>query len=277
MFRAKTHDAYTIKILIELLHNNIKTGCFELTRDSIRLCMTDSNCRTLIHARLRASDFHQFHLLQPMNMGLNINHFHKMLKGVKKKDALVMFVANDRPNELGLQIIPKDHQRLTISYIRIQSIQNLEILLPEPYYQSVLVSSAEFSKMCKDMFTISNTISVFVNDSNVKFVCHLGSVYSREIILGETDQWTKTEYPYQDDFDADQLLRIMKMSGFAPNLSIHCQPAMPMMIQSKVGTLGEIAIYIKSKRQIEEEEILHSEVGETVSPSSTTAAGKLMV
>ena len=262
LFRAKTSDAYIIKILIELLHNNIKTGCFEMSKDGIHFCMTDSNRRTLIHCQMFAKDFNLYflHQNQTLNLGLNVNHFYKMLKSIKKKDSVILFITEDRPTELGIQIIPKDHSRLTISYIRIQNIQNLEIQLPEPYVTSILVSSSEFSKMCKDMFNISNTITVLSNPYNVKFICNLGSVYSREVILGETDMernhLTGNEhYQFEDDFDAEQLSRIMKVSGLSPNLNIHCVRDMPMMIRAKIGSLGVISIYIKSKRQIEEEEI----------------------
>ena len=31
LFKAKTQEAYQIKILAELLTNNLKTGCFEVT------------------------------------------------------------------------------------------------------------------------------------------------------------------------------------------------------------------------------------------------------
>jgi proliferating cell nuclear antigen len=222
---------------------------------------------------MNARDFNLYYLMQStttLNLGININHFYKMLKSIKKKDSLVLFITDDRPTELGIQIIPKDHSRLTISYIRIQNIQNLEIALPEPYPQSILVSAAEFSKMCKDMFNISNTISVQATEWNVKFVCNLGSVYSREVILGETEHerqnnstttfTTFHQVCFEDDFDAEQLSRIMKISGLSSNLNIHCTPDMPILIRTKIGTLGTISIYIKSKRQIEEEEITSSEL-----------------
>lgn len=267
LFRAKTNDAYIIKILIELLHNNIKTGCFEITQEGIHFCMADSNRRTLIHIQLYQKDFNVFSLQQPMNLGLNVNHFYKMLKSIKKKDSLVLFITDDRPTELGIQIIPKDHSRLTISYVRIQNIQNLEIMLPEPYHHSILVSASEFAKMCKDMFNISNTITVSANRWNVRFVCNLGSVYSRQVILGETENEhsailasSAPVYTFNDDFDAEQLSRIMKISGLSSNLNIHCEKQMPMMIRSKIGNLGVISIYIKSRQQIEEEEIISNDL-----------------
>lgn len=310
IFRCKTHDAYIIKILLELLHNNIKTGCFVINRRGIFLCMTDSNRRTLINVELQAKEFNVYYLRpETLNIGMNLNHQYKMLKSVKKKDSLQLFIHEDAPTDLGIQIIPKDYNRLTTSYVRIQNIQNLEIQLPDSYKHSILISSAEFCKMCKDMLNISNTILVVANRFNVKFVCHLGSVYSREVLLGETVEEYSNQnkmsyvshmaemknnnnpesssscsvygqdgislvhpssavpppptsttnspedsYVFQDDFDTEQLSRILKISGLSNSININCTDRMPLLIQSKIGSLGEISIYIKSRRQIDEEQ-----------------------
>ena len=35
LFRARTNEGYIIKVLSELLHNNIKVGCFEIDKNGI--------------------------------------------------------------------------------------------------------------------------------------------------------------------------------------------------------------------------------------------------
>ena len=37
-FKLKTHEAYYFKVLAELLSNNLKTACFEISKDNIKLC-----------------------------------------------------------------------------------------------------------------------------------------------------------------------------------------------------------------------------------------------
>jgi len=266
IFRCKTNDAYMIKILMEILHNNIKTGCFEISSEKMHFCMTDANRRTLLHFELFAKDFNMYQLQSEtsLKVGLNINHFYRMLKSIKKKDSILLFIREDRLHELGIQIMPKEQTRLTISYIRIQNIQNLEILLPGPYIHSVLISSSEFSKMCKDMLSISNTIHLCSNKFNVRFVSHLGSVYSREVILGETevdhheDAQNKSSFIFEDDFETEQLSRIVKMSGLSPTINIYSATNLPILIRSRIGNLGFLSIYMKSRSQVEEESI-HSQ------------------
>lgn len=259
IFRCKTTDAYTIKMLFELLHNNIKTGCFELHKDGIQLCMTDSNRRTLIDVKILAREMN-FYLLQPdhLRMGINVHHVYKMLRSVKKKDSMIMFINESNPSDLGIQIIPKDQTRLTTSFVRIQNIQNLEIEVPTAYTNSVLVSSCEFAKMCKDMLQMSQTIHIRSTKFNVRFTCNLGSVYSREVMLGETGFMNNTinindETMFEEDFDTEQLSRIIKVASLSSSMNIYCTPDYPMFIHTKIGLIGTISLYLKSKSQIEAE------------------------
>lgn len=259
LFKCKTNDAYIFKILIELLHNNIKTACFELSREKIILRMMDSNRRTLINLNMFSENFNMYHYSKNLeadsiNIGINLNHFYKMIKSVKKKDTMVLFIEEEKITDLGIQIIPKDFSRITTSYVKIQNIQNLEIALPEGYERSILVSSNEFSKMCKDMFSMSNNITISAKKYSIGFMCNVGSVYSREVILGDTESFSE-DPTYQDDYDMEQLSRISKISGLSSNMTIQCGKNTPLMITSKVGILGTITIFIKSRRQIEQESI----------------------
>ena len=278
IFRCKTTDAYTIKMLFELLHNNIKTGCFELHKDGIQLCMTDSNRRTLIDVKILAREMN-FYLLQPdhLRMGINVHHVYKMLRSVKKKDSMIMFINESNPSDLGIQIIPKDQTRLTTSFVRIQNIQNLEIEVPTAYTNSVLVSSCEFAKMCKDMLQMSQTIHIRSTKFNVRFTCNLGSVYSREVMLGETGFMNNTinindETMFEEDFDTEQLSRIIKVASLSSSMNIYCTPDYPMFIHTKIGLIGTISLYLKSKSQIEAESMHDRLLPPPPSPSIAVAS-----
>jgi proliferating cell nuclear antigen len=259
IFRCKTTDAHILKILFKLLHNNIKTACFSITAKGIALCMTDSNRRTLVKLEMLAREFNLFHIEEPIiNIGVNVNHMYKLLKSNKKKDSIVLFIREDTPSDLGIQVIPKDHSRVTNSSIRIQNIQNLEIMVPDGYTNHLLVPSSEFCKVCKNMLSMSNTITISAIEDAVRFVCNLGSVYSREEILGENMNDFQSPH-FSDDFDTEQLQRIIEITGLSNNLTIHSTKGLPLFIETRIGNLGNISLYIKSRRQLEEEQ-LHTEM-----------------
>jgi proliferating cell nuclear antigen PCNA len=256
-FKCKTHEAYIFKNMMELLQHNVKIGCFEISSSGIRLRMMDSNRRMLFDICLDAHRFqlYTFNDERPvLYVGVNMNHMYKLLRTIKKKDSLHMFIYEHDMTNLNIEIIPKEKSPpVTLSCIKIQNIQNLDIMLPEGYEKSLLVSSSGFSKMCKDMITISNVMMVNIYTHYVRFCCHVGHIYSREVSLGETDAGedeSEAVILYMDEFDTEIFSRVTKISGLHCNLHIFFSPDLPLMFRTEIGNIGTMSVYIKSKKQI---------------------------
>lgn len=265
IFSAKTQDAYCIKLLGELLQNNIRTACFELDQKGIKLTMMDTHRHMLIDLVLDCENFSIYKFKQEKTyIGINLNHLHKMLKNIKKKDSLTLFIDSDNPDDLGIRVYPKENTRVTTSYIKIQSIQNVKIPLPTGYDKPVIVHSSEFQKTAKDLNNIGNIIKVVSKGFHIKFLCDAGSIYSREVIFGEIqdeddEEGNKDEYEYIEEFDTEKLTRITKISGLSDTMQIYPKQGLPLLFRSNVGSLGKISIYIKSKSQIEKDDISNAE------------------
>lgn len=261
LFKCKTNEAYVLKILMELLHHTVKLACFQICPTGIYLRMMDSNQKLLIDCVLKSENFNLFYFNpmvenQTINIGVNLNHFYKMLKSIKKRDSVVLYIESGKTSDLGIKIIPKDFSRITISLIKIQTIENLEIELPNPYSNSILVSSNEFCKMCKDMISISSTINVRAKKFHIGFYSDIHSVFSREVLLGnyQEDIQDDETFIYEEIFDTEHISRILKISGLHTSLNLTFEERMPFNIMSKIGSLGTISLYLKSKKQIEEEQ-----------------------
>ena len=263
LFKAKTNEGYTIKILAELLQHNLKTACFVIEQSGISLRQMDSHRHVLIDINLNSERFSIYKFKQEKRfVGINLNHFHKMLKSIKKKDSIILFIKEDAPNDLGIQVIPKEGNRITTSTVKIQNIQHLDIGLPEDYEKPVIVPSNEYQKMCKDMANIGGEVSVMSRGFYIKFSCNQGSIYSREVLFGEIEEDDEEEeeedqsqVEYTEVFDTDQLHRIVKLSGIGETMQVYPKSNLPLKFKSVVGQLGEISIYIKNKKQIEEEQL----------------------
>ena len=259
IFKAKTQEGHTIKTLAELLQHCVKTACFVVDEDSIRLRMVDSHRRILIDTHLGSVNFQMYKYTAQtpeIYMGINLNHFHKMLKSIKKKDSIVLFIDAANPTDLGIQVLPKENNRITTSYIKIQNIQHLDIELPEGYTRPIIVPANEYQKMCKEMNNISQTIRVTAEEYKIKFLCDAGSVYKREVTFGDMDSEDPPDdnFKYNEIFDTEQLARIIKIAGLGASLQIYPKTDLPLLLRSTVGQLGSMSIYIKTKKQIEEDE-----------------------
>jgi proliferating cell nuclear antigen PCNA len=278
LFSCKTNEGHIIKILAELLQNNIKNGCFVIDEKGIHLRMMDSNKRILIDIDLLAENFslYKFNkaLVQRVNengtdklyIGISNTHFHKMLKSIKKKDSVALFIDDEAPTDLGIKIIPKEKNRVTTSFIKIQNIQQIGIDFPSGYGKPVIVPSNEYQKMTKDMSNIGNLITVESKNFIIKFGCNQGSVYSREVVFGETDDDfnddEKEMKEVKQEFETEQLSRISKIAGLSVNMQIYQSDNLPLLFRSNIGSLGKISIYVKSKKEIDEDERANLSVDE---------------
>jgi len=259
-FKCKTGEAYHIKVLAELLTNNLKTGCFEVSANGISLCMFDHHRKTMVDLELLSENFsvYKFKTTPPFCLGLNLNHFHKMLKSIKKKDSLQLFINSDNPNELGIKTIPKENTRITTSGIKIQTIQNLDIEAPVGYGKPVIVPSSEFQKMCKDLSSIGSTnIKVVSKNFHIEFIADADGILKRKVAFGENedsddDDSDDGETEYHATFSTDQLSRITKLAGLNNTMQIFpASNKLPLLFRSNIGSLGKISIYIKSKELVE--------------------------
>jgi len=255
IFKLKSKEAYTFKILAELLANNIKTGCFEIDEEGVSLCMMDYHKKILINLKLNENSFptYKFNSKTKMFLGINLNHFHKMLKSIKKKDSIELYIESDSPNILNIKVIPKENTRVTISSINIQTIQNIIIDIPEGYSKPIIVSSSEYQKMIKEINNIGTVTKVIFKKSYIDFSCNASDILKKTVRFGEDEDDEDDENVYEEfvqHYDTEQLCHINKLSGLSNNIKI-CK-GQPIRFESNIGNIGKISVYIKSKEQIEE-------------------------
>jgi len=257
IFKAKSQEAYCLKIMADLLSNNIKTGCFVIDESGIFLCMMDNNRKVLIDLELKAENFSLYRFnSKKMYLGINLNHFHRMLKSIKKKDSIELFIDDTSPNDLGIKVIPKENNRVTTSFVKIQITQNLDIDIPETHTKPIIIASSEIQKMLKDFGNIGNTLIVNSKNFKIKFSCNAAGILKRTVEFGENDDIdeisTNDSPEFSQEFNTEQLCRITKLSGLSGNIQVY--PGKPIRFSSNIGNLGKISIYIKSKDQIENEQ-----------------------
>jgi proliferating cell nuclear antigen PCNA len=253
LFSARTPDAYRIKILVDLMSNIIKVAHLVIDETGISMRMMDSQRTILVDLGLSANNFHAYKCVSGKQyIGLSLNSFGKMLRSVKKKDGILLFIDDEvTPLRFGVRVSSKDNLRVTTSYITIQMVQEIDIELPPIDNKPIVIMSSDFSKMVKDMNIIGNVVNITSANNQIKFSSNNGGILERDIVFGEFGSETDDVVEhFNDDFSTEQLTKISKISGLSSELKIF--PGKPLiMISSVVGNLGEIKLYIKSKSQID--------------------------
>lgn len=268
IFKCKTNDAYKIKIMSEMLSHNLKVGSFEVTSAGITLRMFDTQRKIMIDLKLEADNFTFFKLVGgPLHMGINMKHFYRILKSIKKKDSLQLFVEKNDPTLLYIRSIPKENTRVTTSTLKIQNLQHILMDIPTGYKQPVVVNASDFQKMCKEIVSIGSlNIRVESKRSVIEFAADADGILTRKVSLGDhdADNDSDSENEMVDDdykatFQTELFARFQKITNLGDSVRIYTNSELPICIRTNIGTMGSMSIYVKSRELVDMEAELSSD------------------
>ena len=257
LFRAKTKesDAFVIKVLGELISNVVKWAPFTVNEKGISLNQRDERNEQWIEVFLNKENFHVFKCDHPINFLVNSMTFYKMLKTIKKKDTINIFITADDPLRLGITVEQATEKNKVTTYIKISYNRPEDIQLGNEmsYMKPLIISSKEFQKM-KILHAISKEIKLFSNNGELKFLCDAGEIYSRELIINTEDDDETDSLPnnYEQTYNTQCITQLTKCAGQSGNtVHLFIQRELPLKIRMRAGNLGEMIIYIKSKEMLE--------------------------
>lgn len=261
LFYCKTTEGYIIKSLCELLKNNIKQGCFTISSAGINFRMTDSNSKILIDINLLAENFSQYKFTNktPFSIGLNMNIFYNLVREIKKKDSISLYIHTDNQTELHIGIIPKDTIAITTGTVKIQSFITVDILVPtvQSYLSAPkILQSNGFAKIIKSLSGTNiggSIISISSDQHSIQFLGSSNGLCSRNVLItNDTLEPVGDEVEkIHQEFETEQLIRISKIASLSSQLQCYQHEDLPLFLKSLVGNLGTISIFLKDKSQYE--------------------------
>ena len=261
LFKLKTREGYTFKVLAELLQNSLKECCFECKPTGIYLKGVDVKKSKLICLTLMKEKFiiYKIPSNEDLLLGLNLIHFYKLLKSIKRKDALTLSIDKEEPTKLIITIEHPGESNPIVKHINITKIQPVSIEMPgedgnddNNYNQPIIATTKEFQKL-KTLNKMSKYIQVTYNNRTIKFFCDKENIYSCTVEFGEHESSIddEEEEMYTQKFETEQIMQLIKVAGLSQNISIHSNNSLPLNIKIDVGSLGSISIYIKSQEELE--------------------------
>lgn len=253
-FFAKTNDAFLIKVLIEILSQSLKnTALFMISAESITLRMCDARQLTLFDLCLEGEKFHTYRYHSQdkcMHVGLTLTYFSKILKTVRKKDTLNLFITKDNPMSLQIQIIPSlNDNMITTTEIKIQDVDVIEMSVPSNYDMPIIMQSVEFQKLVKNLGNLGNTETTLrLTPTHLHFISVVaGGVMKRDISF-KLQEYHRQNHFFESTFAMSQLNKIDKLAAFTSHVNFYIGAPLhtPLRIHCTIGGgLGYINIYIK--------------------------------
>lgn len=262
-FIAEAVKGYIIKVIIDVLNGFLQRSVLRLTPDGIFLRATDRNHVICFKIDLLREKFLRYECKTPIDISLNFKHLQTLMKNVKKKDTIVLFIDDKNPGKLGISITQDKAKKNETNYIVFQEetdVEEMEAPGAENYYHPVVIESVDFQKV-KKLSTINNReLQLQIQRSNFIRFSADAVVRSSEVSFGEltTDEEVEgsddAEYPnlYEANFSSQTFSSLIKLPGLCTQMQFYSPNihGMPLKIKVSAGLLGEIEIYIKDLKQI---------------------------
>jgi len=203
LFYAEAVKGYTLKVMIDSLAMAMSRTTFRATKEGFYHRNTDEAEHILIDVNFPRENFRPYVCRGEIVFSLNLKHLQKMVRNVKKKDSIIMFISKKYSDKLALAIRPcgstsGHNSRLETIYITINMIEEVEqpLGLPELYVDEngqetkvygypMVVDASDFQKM-KKMTTVGKHVRVEMQKSNyISFFSDNGELYSSKLEFGE--------------------------------------------------------------------------------------------
>ena len=214
-FMLKTVQTSAMRILIEAVKEIITDANLIISKNGIKIMTMDPSHTILIHLKLDAKKFEQFHCENDMTIG--------------EKNSLTTF-------KLNLMDLPKNY-----------------IDIPPASFESVLtMPSNDFQKICRDMNNIAENLEIKSIESQLIFSCK-GDFATQETIIGETNtglSFKKNNQPkevVQGIFALKHLVLFTKCTNLCNTIEIYLKNDYPLIIKYSIASLGDIKLCLAPK------------------------------
>ncbi len=186
VWKAKSREGFTLKLLSEMMANFLKFPPFQVTEQGLTMRSMDENREILVDLSMPKEYFTTFKCPKPIYFIVNANHFYRLLKTIKKKDRVTMFITEAHPMQLGICVEQNDEKMDKVTtYININYTQPEDIDCPDGYGSPIIVTSKHFQKL-KTLHSIGTEMKItVVGSSLIKFFVNGKNLYSREISIGK--------------------------------------------------------------------------------------------
>lgn len=255
VFSATTSDAHIIKSLVEVLQNILREVCFVFDENGISLETADEKkpWNLMVDLKLRNINFNEFHCKKKLNVGINLQHLYKLLKNIKKKDTIHLFIDKKDTSQLNITITSPTGPSVT-SFVQILKLSVMESISFTNYVHPIHIDTSAFQKMCKYMKSIASSTKIYTKGSFIRFSADIPNMYGHNVPFGTLDD-KSNDQEYESSYNTNTLNQIIKISGLNNKMQVHIPlekyaAITPLKISVNAGQLGIMNIYIKTLDQL---------------------------
>jgi Proliferating cell nuclear antigen, N-terminal domain/Proliferating cell nuclear antigen, C-terminal domain len=279
VFKAKTKDGFGLKGLAEYISNPLKFPTFQVNDKGIYIRGMDQAEEIGLDIEMARQNFTVFKCPKALNFSVNATHFYRLLKSIKRKDTVSLFILEQRAQQLGICVEQGDEAGDKITtYIQISYVppDDIELPGPEEYSSCIVETSKRFSKL-KTLQQIGTELTATViNGKTITFFVNGKNLYCREVTLGENqddEDVDENAESYTLTYTTSHITQLTKCAGQCGNIQIFQNEQLPLLMKMQIASLATMSIYIKAHELIDQIEngTQSAEKGEVEKPAPVSA------
>jgi len=261
MFEAKIAQGEILKKILDAIKELVNDANFDCNGNGMALQAMDTAHVSLVHLMLKKEAFERYRCDKNVVLGVNMQIMNKMLKCAGKDDAITL-KAVDEPDVLALSFESKSGDRMSEFEMKMVVIDSEPLGIPEPEYTAeIQMPAAEFKKVCSDLSTIGDTVTISANKDGVKFSVTgdsgNGSITVRENNKADkNDESTTIELKEAVSltFALKYLNTFCKSASLSNQVGLYLSKESPLMVEFKFMDESYIRYYLAPKIDEEEEQ-----------------------
>jgi len=279
IFYAEFPKGYSFKVAIDGKCVLLQRGTFVVTTEGMMFRQADEAGHVLIDGAYQRKNLPEYKCPKDIYFNLNLNHFHRMLKNIKKKDYITMYIEEAQPERLFLVVRQTDTKanpselRTEKIFIVIKMLQLPPEIMDLPdfindedgnvisvYKYPKVIKSTEIQKM-KKMINVAKIINVKMQGSHyISFDADKGELFGTEFEYGLFDESTDADefenMIYEAKFGVQSFTLLTKLPGMCSHMQFYIPtvPHYPLKVSMDGIGLGPFNIYIKNAEQIDLEQ-----------------------
>ncbi|KAI0502104.1 proliferating cell nuclear antigen-like [Dendrobium catenatum] len=251
-----------LKKVIEAIKDLVTDANFDCSATGLSLQAMDSSHVALVALLLRSEGFEHYRCDRNISMGMNLNNMSKMLKCAGNDD-IITIKGDDGGDTITFMFESPNQDKISDFEMKLMDIDSEHLGIPEAEYHAIVkMPSSEFSRICKDLSSIGDTVVISVTKEGVKFTTR-GDIGTANIVcrqnktIDKPDEATIIEMnePVSLTFALRYLNSFTKATSLSESVTISLSSDLPVVIEYKIADMGYIRFYLAPKIEDDEEDI----------------------
>lgn len=260
MVEVRLESATLFRKILDAIRDLVEEANIECNEEGLSLQAMDASHVALVALNLLGSGFDSYKCPNEVTLGVNVGSIQKILKCGDTTDNLTLR-SNEENSELKFTFENSTSDRFFEFSLSLMDIEVEHLAIPESEPDAVItLSSAEFSRICRDLTQFGDTVKISVTGKTITFAV-AGNTGNGSIVLsnfaatkGDSQVSIQCESPLELSFALKYLNYFTKASSLADTVELQLSNDRPLLVQYKLpDDAGSIKYYLAPKVADEDE------------------------